>query len=177
MLGTGACPGELYQLRWEHVLLNASGGYIHITAGKTKFRRRLLPMVPAVFHALKRRHELQGHPSDGWVFPTGSASGHMEESSAKKWYDKALKVSGVKQCEPYCLRHTALTNLAKAGVDAFTLARIAGHSRISTTERYIHPQAEAIEQAFAKVARPLQLVTDGGHHTNLTQDKEDGGAR
>ena len=36
------------------------------------------------------------------------------------------KNSKVKHFEPYCLRHTALTNLGEAGCDAFTLARIAG---------------------------------------------------
>ncbi len=46
-------------------------------------------------------------------------------------------------------RHTALTNLARKGADAHTLARIAGHSSIVITMRYIHPQADAIERAFA----------------------------
>ena len=163
MLGSGACPGELYVLRWENLLLNGQGGLLHIVKGKTKARRRLLPMVPAVYRAFKSRWEAQGCPSEGWVFPTGSHSGHMEESSAKQWHVKALKLSGIAPFEPYCLRHTALTNFAKAGVDAFTLARIAGHSRISTTERYIHPQAEAIEQAFARLTGSQELVTDGGH--------------
>ena len=51
--------------------------------------------------------------------------------------------------QPYILRHTALTLLAQAGCDAFTLARIAGHSSITITRRYIHPQADVIERAFA----------------------------
>jgi len=57
-----------------------------------------------------------------------------------------------KPFQPYVLRHTALTQLADAGCDAFTLARIAGHSSITITERYIHPQADAIERAFAPLA-------------------------
>ena len=31
----------------------------------------------------------------------------------------------------------------------FTLARIAGHSSITIIQRYVHPQADAIERAFA----------------------------
>ena len=54
--------------------------------------------------------------------------------------------------EPYCLRHTALTWLAESGSDAFTLARIAGHGSITITQRYCHPQAEAIESAFLKMS-------------------------
>jgi len=68
----------------------------------------------------------------------------------------------VKPFEPYCLRHTGLTDLAEAGCDAFTLAKIAGHSSITITQRYCHPQAEAIERAFArKAANGRELVTQG----------------
>jgi hypothetical protein len=134
-------------------------------------------------------------PAKGWVFPSASESGHLEEGSAKiqhrnaieklqaakdafetleksgcngDWQDfveastglpkdyilrhaKTLR-SGVKAFEPYCLRHTALTRLAESGCDAFTLARIAGHSSITITQRYCHPQAEAIEAAFNRLA-------------------------
>jgi len=53
MLGTGIRPGEGYALRWEHVYLNGDGGMIQIVKGKSKAARRILPMVPAVFEALK----------------------------------------------------------------------------------------------------------------------------
>ena len=60
-----------------------------------------------------------------------------------------MKNSGVPRFEPYVLRHTALTKLAAKGADAYTLARIAGHSSIVITMRYIHPQADAIERVFS----------------------------
>jgi integrase len=160
LLGTGMRPGEAYALDWRNILLNGSGGLIQITQGKTKAARRLLPMVPAVYQALKARHEAQGFPTSGWVFPTGSASGHIEESSAKDWHAKALNGSKVAPFEPYCLRHTFGTRMAPM-CDVFALARIMGHSSIAITQRYVHPQAEAIELAFQK------LVTDGGHRELL----------
>jgi integrase len=160
ILGEGMRPGECYVLRWEHVLLNGHGGLIQIARGKSKAARRPLPMVPSVYQALKARHEAQGFPTEGWVFPTASASGHMEESSAKKWHAKALEVSKVKPFEPYCLRHTFGTRMAPK-CDVFALARIMGHSGIAVTQRYVHPQEEAIEMAFQK------LVTDGGHRELL----------
>jgi integrase len=167
ILGTGMRPGEVYKLRWEHVLLSGHGGLIQIVAGKTKAARRLLPMLPEVFQVLKDRHASQGFPAEGWVFPTGSLSGHMEESSAKKWHAKALEESKVKPFEPYCLKHTALTWLAEdTGGDVFALARIAGHTSIAITQRYIHPQARAVERIFERASR-RELVTDGGHRENL----------
>jgi len=78
----------------------------------------------------------------------------------------------VKAFVPYTLRHTALTNLGeKAGGDVFVLARIAGHSSITVTQRYIHPQAEAINRVFSQVgtklgtfeeARKLKQATNTG---------------
>ena len=50
---------------------------------------------------------------------------------------------------PYVLRHTALTRLGeRAGGDVFALARIAGHSSITITQRYVHPQADTINRIF-----------------------------
>jgi hypothetical protein len=46
--------------------------------------------------------------------------------------------------------------LAQAGCDAFTLERIAGHSSITITQRYVHPQVDAIERAFAPFSAPIQ---------------------
>ncbi len=152
MLGTGIRPGEVFALRWENILLNGSGGLLQITDGKSRAAKRMLPLVPAVFDALKARLKEQGSPTQGWAFPLDTRSGHLESDGlAKDQHALALKNSKVKPFEPYCLRHTALTNLGEAGCDAFTLAKIAGHSSISITQRYVHPQADAIERAFAKL--------------------------
>ena len=63
---------------------------------------------------------------------------------------------------PYTLRHTALTNLGeKAGGDVFVLARIAGHSSSTVTQRYIHPQADAINRVFAASLVGTNLGTTG----------------
>jgi integrase len=57
----------------------------------------------------------------------------------------------------HSLRHTMLTRLGESGVDAFTIMRIAGHSSIVVSQRYIHPTPEAVERAFER----LQLSNTG----------------
>ena len=52
----------------------------------------------------------------------------------------------------HSLRHTMLTRLGESGVDAFTIMRIAGHSSIVVSQRYIHPTPEAVERAFERAA-------------------------
>jgi len=44
-----------------------------------------------------------------------------------------------------------LTRLGEAGVDAFTIMRIAGHSSVKVSERYVHPSAESLERGFARL--------------------------
>jgi integrase len=171
ILGTGMRPGEVFPLRWETTSFNGNGGPIRITEGKSKTARRTLPMVPEVFAAPKARHLAQGEPAEGWVFPAKSASGHLEQGTAKKQHAKALKNSGVKPFEPYRLRHTALTNMGSLGIDSFTLARIAGHSSITMTQRYCHPQRDAIERAFAVFGQGQKVVTEGGHREK-SEEKE-----
>jgi len=170
ILGTGMRPGEVYRLRWEFVLLNGSGGLIQVSEGKSKAARRLLPMIPEVYAMLKARHEAQKKPAEGWVFPSSAKGGHLEQGTAKTQHSAALakvnvetlkanaklEAAGEKPLplplpafEPYVMRHTALTRMAPF-CDAFTLARIAGHSSITITQRYCHPQADAVEAAFSK---------------------------
>jgi len=36
-------------------------------------------------------------------------------------------------------------------VDAFTIMRIAGHSSITVSQRYVHPSPEAVERAFERL--------------------------
>ncbi len=180
--GTGMRPGEVFPLRWENIYLNGQGGLIQITEGKTKAARRMLPMVAAVYGALKARHLAAGQPEQGWVFPSASREGHFNKDTAKDQHAKAVAAAELEYFQPYILRHTALTELAKAGCDTFTLARIAGHSSITITQRYVHPQADAIERAFLGVEvgtklgtgpegikpRPLQLVgAKGGIRTPM----------
>jgi hypothetical protein len=44
-----------------------------------------------------------------------------------------------------------LTRLGESGVDAFNIMRIAGHSSIVVSQRYIHPTPEVVERAFERL--------------------------
>jgi hypothetical protein len=41
-----------------------------------------------------------------------------------------------------------LTRLGESGTDAFTIMRVADHSSIVVSQRYIHPTPESVERAF-----------------------------
>jgi len=183
LLGTGVRPGEAFALRWERIQLNGHGGLLQITEGKSMAARRMLPLVPAVYAALKSHWIKANKPENGWVFPADSTSGHIEGGSAKNYHARALAAikrdakenqieNPVKAFPPYVMRHTALTRLAESGCDAFTLARIAGHSSITITQRYCHPQAEAIERAFSKFGGGGQSLHFSLQSENTKPDKQ-----
>jgi integrase len=165
ILGTGLRPGECCTLRWEHILLGEDNGLLQIAEGKSKAARRILPMVPNVLNVMRARHRAQGRPAKGWVFPSKSKSGHLgwwgyldQHKRALASLAKAHKADPslptVTRFEPYCLRHSALTWISPH-TDPFTLAKIAGHSSIAMTMKYIHPEAEAVERAFKKMAEGI----------------------
>ena len=51
----------------------------------------------------------------------------------------------------HSLRHTMLTRLGEAGADAFTIMRIARHSSVAVSQRYVHPSPESLERAFEQL--------------------------
>ena len=53
----------------------------------------------------------------------------------------------------YTLRHTFLTRLGESGCDVWTLARIAGHSSIAMSARYVHPSADRVLNAIGFLGR------------------------
>jgi integrase len=82
----------------------------------------------------------RANPPQDWVWPSATKEGHINHSTVKKQHRAALKDSKVEPFVLYSLRHTFLTRLGASGCDVWTLMRIAGHSSIAMSMRYVHPQ-------------------------------------
>lgn len=170
LVDSGLRPEECFRLRWESITwFNGRNGTFIVTHGKTAAARRVLPMTPRVRGILVARWESAGKPAEGWVWPAPTRSGHLEASSLKKQHVKALRLSKVCPFVLYSLRHTFLTRLGESGCDAWTLARIAGHSSIAMSSRYVHPSEDAVLKAMSRL--------DGHNSRHSDKDKElqDGG--
>jgi integrase len=142
--------------------LNGRHGTLLVTHGKTAAARRVLPMTPRVRNILEARWESAGKPVEGWVWPAPTRSGHVESCSLKKQHAKTFKTvaeqaakNNLKPVRPfvlYSLRHTFLTRLGESGCDVWTLARIAGHSSISISSRYVHPSEDTVLDAMSRLS-------------------------
>lgn len=71
------------------------------------------------------------------------------ESFRKRYYGALKQVPGVRALTPHCCRHTYITMLQAKGVPMETIARLVGHSRVTTTDGYLHIQNAALEKAVA----------------------------
>ena len=153
MLDTGMRPEEVFRTGWENVHFeptpNSQYGYIFNPFGKSKNARRHLPMTNRVKDVLEMRWLEGSKRKKGWVFPANTACGHLDR--LKSQHAKALRLSQVPHFVLYSLRHTMLTRLGQAGADPFTIQKIAGHSNINISTRYVHPIPEMVERAFEKL--------------------------
>jgi integrase len=174
LVDTGLRPEECFRLRWESVTWsNGRHGTFLVTHGKTAASRRVLPMTPRVRMILESRWEHAAKPVEGWIWPAPTRSGHLESSSLKKQHARTFreaaaesKRNNLKPVRPfvlYSLRHTFLTRLGESGCDAWTLARIAGHSSVAMSTRYVHPSGDAVLEAISRL---------GGH--KIRHSKESG---
>ncbi|HLG97236.1 MAG TPA: site-specific integrase [Bryobacteraceae bacterium] len=127
----GMRPEEVLELRKDHVDL--IGGVLVIAHGKTNAARRTLRLTAESKTILARRMSSDGR----WVFPSQRRSGdHITKLNGP--HNRVCEATGL-SFVLYDLRHTFATRLAQAGVDAFTIAAILGHSSTRVLHRYIHP--------------------------------------
>jgi len=116
-------------------------------------------MTPRVRLVFELRWDAAGKPSQGWVWPANTRSGHMEHDTLRVQHKKALQAAKIRPFVIYSFRHTFLTRLGESGCDAWTLARIAGHSNIAISQRYVHPSEDAVLMAMSRL---------GGHNSGHT---------
>jgi integrase len=152
LFDTGTRPEECHSLRWENINWEGGrNGALLITKGKTKAARRLLPLSPRVRAVLENRWNLAGKPNEGWVWPAQTKDGHINHDSLKLQHKKALEAAKLRPFEVYSIRHTFLTRLGESGCDVWTLARVAGHSNINISQRYVHPSEDAVLNALSRL--------------------------
>ncbi len=156
ILETGVRPGEAANLKWADVYLNpavhAELGYIAIRAGgKSRNAKRNLSLTARAGEMLKAR---KATVKSDWVFPGDAPGAPILVTSLDHQHDlvrKKLKLAA--DFVVHSLRHTMLTRLGEAGADAFTIMRIAGHSSVMVSQRYVHPTPEGMERAFERLEK------------------------
>lgn len=164
LVDTGLRVGEVCALTWVDVHLEplegCRYGYLTVRKGKSENARRNVSLTARVREMLLNRS-------------LESASTYVFANSQGKPYQ------GTRLCQIHALvratlglpavfvlhslRHTALTRLGESGCDAFTIKRVAGHSSITVSERYVHPTPEGMERAFERLEAFNNTATNGNY--------------
>jgi integrase len=155
---TGLRVGEALALRWGDVDLSGRRVIVQraVSAsveGPTKaWQVRYVPLADPPHDALQRlrvRDDFTGR--DDYVF-CGRVGGRLDVSALRKRYHAARKAAGLRHVKLHGLRHGAGSLVARQS-DAVFVQHFLGHSKMSTTERYMHAKArtedvERLNRAF-----------------------------
>lgn len=153
ILDTGLRVGEAVQLLRTDVHIKPTGsakfGYLRIRSGKSQNAKRTLSLTARVALMLADQLKSGAGPN---VFPGEVPDKPIVGTSLDHQHDavrSALKLPT--DFVIHSLRHTMLTRLGEAGADAFTIMRIAGHSSVTVSQKYVHPSPESLERAFERL--------------------------
>lgn len=158
MLGTGMRTQEILALSPDDIREDGSAVSVNraikMVAGRPELGppksargRRVIP-VPENY----RRHALylRWYGGKQHIWTSQRESGLYDVGVFRKQYYRALEeIPNVRKLSPHSCRHTYISLLEKHGVPMEQIARLAGHSRISTTDGYLHTDYETLVKATA----------------------------
>jgi integrase len=166
MLDTGLGPAEALGLQWPDI----HPDYLQVREGKTRYRARSLSLTSRLRSMLEvRRRDSRSR----FVFAGESGKPPLPSSLAHLHAKVRRRLKLPEVFVLYSLRHTALTRLGETGADAYTIMRIAGHSSITTSQRYVHPSSETVGLAMARLDAANQQALQqaaGGKATDTRTD-------
>lgn len=158
LLGSGLRVQELLALKQEDLAEDGSVIFVRraiktvdgkAELGSTKSRAgvRNVP-IPESYRASVRY--LREHGGKALIWCSGRGNLVYGTGTFRKWYYRALReVGGVRLLPPHCCRHTYVSRLEAKGVPMEQIARLVGHTKITTTDIYLHVQADALQNAVA----------------------------
>ena len=173
----GLRQGELLALRWADVdwagsKLTVSRALSARNVTATKSRRvRTVPLSDQAGAALARLAQRTDFTAPGEYVFCDLAHGRLLDGSAlRRRFKAATAAAGLPVLRWHDLRHTFGSLLVVGGLDLVTVQSALGHSRITTTSRYLHArpaheQAAAFTTAFTPAAPATPLVGDSAVRT------------
>jgi integrase len=152
MLDTGLRVGEVVRLTWVDLQLEPVGsaafGYLRVREGKSKNAKRTVPITARTRLMLEARLRACDCEPGRTVFgiQRGTSLDHLHAKVRP-----LMKKQDATDFVLHSLRHTMLTRFGESGVDSFTIKKTAGHSSVTSSEKYIHPSGETMVRAFQKM--------------------------
>lgn len=144
LLDTGMRIGEAHSVTWRTVG-GAPGRYYCRVSGKTGERE--VPMSDWTRWALA-----------GVELPWSGRRGALSVAGLQRTVTRVLRRAGVMSGGAHLLRHTFARLYLRGGGDVFTLQRILGHARLSTTQVYAEPGRDDVMEAHGRFSPIVRLL-------------------
>lgn len=125
-----------------------------------------IPMTENVFSTLKVLSKVRQIDSD-YIF--GKNGKPFRRWWINKSFKKACEKADIKNFRFHDLRHDFCSKLVQRGVDLYTVAALAGHRHVSTTQRYAHLSPEKLRSAITVFNSGHNLVTMNKKQVNLNR--------
>lgn len=147
MARAGLRVGEIVALDTDDVELAPRSGWVTVRHGKGLKERRVPLSVEArraIRAYLDARPDWAGSLRPLFVTKTGH---RLKARDVQRLVTKAATTARLRRrVTPHILRHTFATRFLRGGGDLATLQALLGHANISTTSRYLHPDAARVQE-------------------------------
>ena len=120
-----------------------------------------VPMTENVHNILKT---LLMDKENGYVFGFGKDGKPLNRSWVGKSFRDACKDAGIKNFRFHDLRHDFCSKLVQNGADLYSVAGLAGHKDIKTTQRYAHLSPE-------KLRSTIQILNSGDNLATIDENE------
>jgi site-specific recombinase XerD len=135
LLQTGIRIGELSKLTVEDVNFEGDNPTIYIRPEEGSVERTIPLNKPAV-EALKKYLEIRPKTASKALFVTKTGRPLLVRN-IRTAIDRYFRIAGIKGAKVNDLRHTWVTHQLSSGMSLTLVSKLAGHKRVSTTERYL----------------------------------------
>lgn len=168
---TGLRLGELLTLRWADVDLERRLLYVRrgLSAGEERLpkggRPRFVPIPTPAMLSFQRLGSRRDFVSPDDYVLVNRLGRRLDPSALRRRYKRACAAAGLRPVKLHGLRHAAGSLVARTS-DAVFVRDFLGHSKLSTTDRYVSAKArpeelERLDRAFAQ-ARTEVLEPNAG---------------
>jgi integrase len=145
-LKTGLRRGNIYKLEPKEIEVHEDKVMLKIDGTKMKSGKQFyVPVHKSVEGVLKRLKDKAGE--NQYVFHSRlSDCGHI--SGVWGRFKKFCTEAGVQELPFHTLRHCCISNWVSLGLNAFVIQKLAGHAKISTTQRYVKINTDSLIKAL-----------------------------
>jgi len=155
---TGMRQGEILHLTWDRVDFKAK--VIRLQAEDTKSNEgRSVPLTPELTELFRGLYKVR-YLQEAHVFLVKGQS----VSSIKTAFNAACRRANIQGFHFHDFRHTAVTNMRRAGIDHLTIMKITGHKTLEVFKRY----NSFLEGDLREAAHQFNTYLTRAHSATLT---------